>query len=45
MKKSFLKVMTFIVAISSVIGFSSNSVLSDDLKVALAAEPTPMDPH
>ena len=45
MNKSFLKVMTFVVAISSVIGFSSSSVLSDDLKVALAAEPTSMDPH
>ena len=45
MNKSFLKIMTFVVAISSMIGFSSSSVLSDDLKVALAAEPTSMDPH
>ena len=41
----FLKVITLVVAISSGIGFSSSSVLSDDLKVALAAEPTSMDPH
>ena len=45
MNKSFLKVITLVVAISSGIGFSSSSVLSDDLKVALAAEPTSMDPH
>ena len=45
MKKSLLKVITFVIAISSGIGFLSSSVLSDDLKVALAAEPTSMDPH
>ena len=45
MNKFFLKVITLVVAISSGIGFSSSSVLSDDLKVALAAEPTSMDPH
>ena len=45
MNKSFLKVITLFVAISSGIGFSSSSVLSDDLKVGLAAEPTSMDPH
>ena len=45
MNKSFLKVITLVVAISLGIGFSSSSVLSDDLKVALAAEPTSMDPH
>ena len=45
MNKSFLKVITLVVAISSGIGFSSSSVLSADLKVALAAEPTSMDPH
>ena len=45
MNKSFLKVITLVVAISSGIGFSSSDVLSADLKVALAAEPTSMDPH
>ena len=37
--------MTLFVAILSWLGFSSSSVLSKDLKVALAAEPTSMDPH
>ena len=32
MNKSFVKVVTFVVAISSGIGFYSSSVLSDDLK-------------
>ena len=45
MKKSFLKTLALIIAITSGLGFSSSSVLADDLKVALAAEPTSMDPH
>ena len=45
MKKSFLKTLALIIAITSGFGFSSSSVLADDLKVALAAEPTSMDPH
>jgi peptide/nickel transport system substrate-binding protein len=45
MNKSFFKVITLAAAISSGIGFSSSSVMSEDLKVALAAEPTSMDPH
>ena len=45
MKKSFLKSLALIIAITSGLGFSSSSVLADDLKVALAAEPTSMDPH
>ena len=45
MYKSFISVMTLFVAILSWLGFSSSSVLSKDLKVALAAEPTSMDPH
>ena len=42
MKKSFLKTLALIIAITSWLGFSSSSVLADDLKVALAAEPTSM---
>ena len=45
MKKSFFKTLALIIAITSGLGFSSSSVLADDLKVALAAEPTSMDPH
>ena len=45
MKKFFLKVIPLFAAIFSIVGFSSGSVLSNDLKVALAAEPTSMDPH
>ena len=45
MKKFFLKVIPLFAAIFSILGLSSGYVLSDDLKVALAAEPTSMDPH
>ena len=45
MKTSILKPAAFIALVVSGLGFSSSSVLSADLKVALAAEPTSMDPH
>ena len=45
MKISFIKPLAFITAVASGLGFSSGSVLSADLTVALAAEPTSMDPH
>ena len=45
MKISFLKSLAFIATMASGLGFLSSSVMSADLKVALAAEPTSMDPH
>ena len=45
MRISILKAAAFVAVAVSCFGFSSSSVLSDDLKVALAAEPTSMDPH
>ena len=45
MRISILKPAAFVAVVLSCLGFSSSSVLSDDLKVALAAEPTSMDPH
>ena len=45
MKISFIKPLAVITAVVSGLGFSSGSVLSADLTVALAAEPTSMDPH
>jgi peptide/nickel transport system substrate-binding protein len=45
MRISILKSAAFVAVAVSCLGFSSSSVLSDDLKVALAAEPTSMDPH
>ena len=45
MRLSILKAAAFVAVAVSCFGFSSSSVLSDDLKVALAAEPTSMDPH
>ena len=43
MRISILKPAAFVAVVVSCLGFSSSSVLSDDLKVALAAEPTSMD--
>jgi ATP-binding cassette subfamily A (ABC1) protein 3 len=45
MRISILKPAAFVAVVVSCLGFSSSSVLSDDLKVALAAEPTSMDPQ
>ncbi len=41
----FFKSLFFIATILSSLGLSSLSVFANDLKVALAAEPTSMDPH
>ena len=45
MKISFLKSLAFIATMASGLGFLTSSVMAGDLKVALAAEPTSMDPH
>ena len=45
MKISFIKPLAVITAMVSGLGFSLGPVLSADLTVALAAEPTSMDPH
>jgi peptide/nickel transport system substrate-binding protein len=45
MKRNCLRPLALIVAMTSVFGISSSFLLADDLKVALAAEPTSMDPH
>ena len=45
MKRYCLRPLALIVAMASVFGISSSFLLADDLKVALAAEPTSMDPH
>ena len=45
MKTFFIKSLAFITTLASGLAILSSSVLADNLKVALAAEPTSMDPH
>ena len=45
MKISILKPVIFITAVASSLGFSVNLASAENLTVALAAEPTSMDPH
>lgn len=45
MKTFFIKSLAFIATLASGLAILSSSVLADNLKVALAAEPTSMDPH
>ena len=45
MKISILKPVIFITAVASSLGFSVNLTSAENLTVALAAEPTSMDPH
>ena len=45
MKKFFQNTLAFIATIVSGLALFSSTIMADNLKVALAAEPTSMDPH
>ena len=45
MKKFFQNTLAFIATLTSGLALFSSTLMADNLKVALAAEPTSMDPH